>query len=316
MLCMCVVSQAQICLIIPFKINKHIGTTAPLRIRILTECVITISKKILGNSKASSAKYVPIVGMSETSTLTTHRNSRKKNIGTSRENIDTFPGSVCYFHNLSLVTSFVSAPCYLLLLFSPLPQNVFMAPENSNVSCFVWEKKSLLDTCSMIARTSHGNCWDYRKKLCYANFSILQPRFFVCLSQGGERMLIYLFESINLAFLLCVSRGETFYEFLIVQKFKQPLSHSHRVSVCQFSFFTIHKKRWKRFFSEYESVNLCRIDNGKLRKKRWKWKGEKRGEAQMDVGLFFMALPSTQLLINIINAIAIARTVSTHSMKH
>lgn len=67
------------------------------------------------------------------------------------------------------------------------------------------KKKSLLDTCSMIARTSHGNCWDYRKILCYANFSILQPRFFVCLSQGGERVLIYLFESINLASLFCVA---------------------------------------------------------------------------------------------------------------
>lgn len=75
----------------------------------------------------------------------------KKNIGTSRENIDTFPGSVCYFHNFSLVTSFVSAPCYLLLLFSPLPQNVFMAPENSNVSCFVWEK----NLCSTHVPWSH-----------------------------------------------------------------------------------------------------------------------------------------------------------------
>lgn len=43
------------------------------------------------------------------------------------------------------------------------------------------------------------------KNLCYANFSILQPRFFVCLSQGGERVLIYLFESINLASLFCVA---------------------------------------------------------------------------------------------------------------
>lgn len=149
---------------------------------------------------------------------------------------------------------------------------------------FCMGKKSLLDTCSMIARTSHGNCWDYRKNLCYANFSILQPRFFVCLSQGGERVLIYLFESINLAFLLCVSRRDSFYEFLIVQKFKQPLSHSHRVSVCQFSFFTIHKKRWKRFFfSEYESVNLCRIDNGKLRK------NDENGRAKNEAKLKWMS---------------------------
>lgn len=265
--------KPEICLIIPFKINKHSKrpTTGFSSCAFPFESVITISNtRNLREHITFAINLRQWVGSWEwlkNFPSTFRRNSRRK-IGTR----NSFPGFFYFFLVISIISHlfppFVSLvlrllsslSCYLLLLVIVASEKFMARPKEKGD--FAWERNICSTHVPSIIRVKLEKCWDYRKV--YANFHFYDSRH----SQGKllivtvECWSIYLSHLIFLYHLRVFNCAKFKHSLLSFCRLCQ-LANVSRVSI--FMFFMIHKKRWKVFVDcEW---NLCRIDNGV-----WKWK--------------------------------------------